>query len=87
MGPGGSHYFLHVQKDFKWYALKCDLHRTNLPGTLIGAEIRTKDTMQGRDADKVVMGKLIWITGSASEQHVADMIVIQCMLRTLHISL
>lgn len=75
MGFGGSHYFHHVKKDFKWYALKCDLHRTNPPGTLIWAETRAKHTMQGREAAKVVMGKWIWITGSAIGQYVPDMFV------------
>lgn len=80
MDLGRSHYFHRVRKDSKWYALKHDVHRTNPPGTLIWAETRAKHIMQGREADKVVMGKPKQITGSAVGQHVPDMFVRRCML-------
>ena len=41
--------------------------------------------MQGREADKMVMGKPKWITGSAVGQHVPDMCVSRCMLCMLYI--
>lgn len=85
MDLGRSHYFHRVRKDSKWYALKHDVHRTNPPGTLIWAETRAKHIMQGREADKVVMGKPKQITGSAVGQHAPDMFVSRCMLYMLYI--
>lgn len=85
MDRGRSHYFHRVREDSKWYALKHDVNRTNPPGTLIWAETRAKHIMQGREADKMVMGKPKWITGSAVGQHVPDMCVSRCVLCMLYI--